>query len=1650
MDEEELGLKDKKAGSDSLFKKYDDVNSGKVKLTGKASLSNQMTSTYRGQNTGLGKSKYDKNIVWDADVNPDDIQGSINEHRYNEQSGGTQLLAGVGRAATKALVEVAKLPGVVAGIAASPFVPDGQGYDMAFNNQWVKAFDNINEDIKTEFLPVYVGKAIKEGNLWDNVTSTSFWATDGADGLGYMAGMMAPGMAFNYLGLGSKLLGGARRAAQMAGMSQKTETAVNVLKSLGMTGKAIDIGLGATANTVMESGAEAAGVGNDMDSKKDQYLRDYSLRLQNKQLAIDKRRQNGEITMEEANRLSAENMKVTGEESFAEQRALAMRDTFKANLAILIVPNLLMSKALFGKPVEKLVHQVEKTGMKAIAERAGNSLGRYGKAFASEGFLEEGGQSTAQTMFTNKAMKGELKKGSNSYTDFVTGGLSDFTIGDATREYVDMISSNEGHKAVFLGGMIGGPMMSYQGRKEDVANRKSTNSILEGLDAGIMNYNTIMENDIYKTDDNGGYIYKKDADGNETHEREIDPVNAIKVMRALNYKEAESKELETAINEGNQRVVDIIKQRAIFDLIAPSIQNGEAGIEALKAKLNESTQFQEIMERDSNPKTANESKEFVKNTLEEAIHIQKQNEKFKDFASDLIKLDHPTATPAQKEAYIDTLNTRYLQVKHEQYNSEKQLAKLQEKRLKLYDELDIDPDYDIFSEFPMAKMKTGTITDSDMEARAKSTRDALTNNGLVREVEAEISFLKDAIAKNKSDINGVWSGANGITKSFNTYVENDAILGNMTNQENIRKSQEMIERLSIVKTQNELDALLRELSKNDTEELVLSENPIIQEEIAKKEAELAALAEKEAQEALEKKIADEIDEPGDGVETDAPVGVPSPLDPESESIQSDKIIEVIENEDDITINEDEAIPVVEVDVPNAAHGSARLISTNRETGKALVPTLQSFVDFERVPRDKTKDKVSFALGNIYPKGKEMSIKEAMAKVKDGKTLSKEELLLLEDFLPISSIISEGENKGVSFLDSMAHPNPIVVKTNTLPLRKAIVKALIDNKGSFEGITGRVQKQEPGWLKVEEREDNTPVAKNNILELDVFTDMSESDKIKYFQKNSAYVDFFGALRHTVNNKLIDAEFGPKMQGEVFLNIPKANGEKFWLKLNINQISDVQANDLFNLMVLKFEHFNKTKSSTITLDELNDIIDTPGLKSELNNILRHSKNNTDKTVNTLIDLLIYNGNSNTRTAFGLYFKNESIIGNNGEKYKGRSGVRVGSLYNKLSGGDIFLTTINASDIIADREAFRENFKQFFKYKRHNVLIKHGTFNFTKPEYIKYLLDPANPILSTNAVVNEPTFQGFANIYLSHDVKNNAKSAKSTADLVTDTLSTLTVEQLREQEQIKKAEIEKNRLDKIIITSERAIVNPYTKEFTFGINDSNIQDFTIIYENKKIVSVKDVVKNQNGKIFEIVLKDGERVTNLDKLKINVNIDKIDAEYQDKLDQLYDEYDKLISPLLKAEKAGKPEVKLKKVIEAKPKSIEVIIKTNVVDEADQTEQTLNALKAELEGLKKFHAAGINKADRIKEVEFKISKINNETQVTAEVKDVITQVSEGNVDVNYLENLKANDKPKLMKVMKYFMKEGILTAADMKSSMSEIANKIGFSTVADLEKNCK
>ena len=143
-----------------------------------------MAPKFQGYNTGINKSTYDSNFNWNAEADYDDIQGSIAEHRAQNQPWLHKAGSGLGRVGVKVLAEVAKMPGMIGGALAAPFAEEGEGWETLVNNSWIKKINQMNEYINSEVLPVYVKKAVEEGNLWDNITSIDFWATEGADGIG--------------------------------------------------------------------------------------------------------------------------------------------------------------------------------------------------------------------------------------------------------------------------------------------------------------------------------------------------------------------------------------------------------------------------------------------------------------------------------------------------------------------------------------------------------------------------------------------------------------------------------------------------------------------------------------------------------------------------------------------------------------------------------------------------------------------------------------------------------------------------------------------------------------------------------------------------------------------------------------------------------------------------------------------------------------------------------------------------------------------------------------------------------------------------------------------------------------------------------------------------------------------------------------------------------------------------------------------------------------------------------------------------------------------------------------------------------------------------------------------------------------------------
>lgn len=1250
------------------FSKYrDNSNIGNGRMQG---IANATSTSLLGVNTGFGDSKYDKEINWGSDVDMSDIQGSLNENRAEQQSGWAIAGAGLARVGTKALTEVAKIPGYVGGIAMAGFADEGQGWDIAMNNKWNQTLSKWNEDVNTELLPVYAKKAVTEGDFMTQIMSHTFWAVEGADGAGFLFSMFLPGMALKSLGIGHKLLGTTAKGLAYANAEKGLAGSVRLLESAGITAKNIDLGIMTLANTGIESMAEG---GAAMDSFQ-------------KDLDRRKNLQPGELGYIDENQY----------QDLMLQKGKLGRDVFLSNLAILLVPNAIQTNMIWGKGVGSKLVKDTPSLMGKVGNRGMNLLG----ATASEGFLEEGTQSTVETMFTDKANKGEL---GDSF-------LKDFNVSELVSSYIEMLNTTDGQKAIFLGGVLGGGMSMYQGAKSDIATRKQTADVLDLAERKVGAFNTINNTDVYKRNKDGNIEF------NPNNTPTYDPVKVVNFAKSLEMTESQGKQFEAAVAESNEKGVQQLKNIAISQLINPFINSGELGLQALEQHLNDTLSTEELKD--------NKDAESLKaDIIERATYMQDQLNSYKEFSKTLISLNNENATPEETQDFLDKIGSVYINLKGIEHAERKELKKLKSEKAKLLKDLGRDQ-----------MILTDEVVDENAVEdmyKFKSIQDPRIKL-IDDQIFASENELKD-IDKIVNDL--VWDN-NKLNESFNNTISEDTKL----KEEADIKAKEID---ALIEKVNDLaiteESQLNDLIKNNSG---LAKDPIVNKKIQEKRQEI--INRKKAEEAARKQaeheaaVAAQAQQPTAGTATNTVNNENSGLSPGTESIQSNETEEAGEFGEFIVTDptEFELIPDNTKTQPGA-----RVISTYKDTGETI-PGLELFVEYEQTPRDKTKDKVTFELGDVNSQSQNIKYKELVDKIKRGEELTPEEIKHLEDFMPIKITLSNEGNSASSFLDSMTHSEKAIVEVETLPLRKAIVKALIDNKGSFEGIEGKVEKQFPGRLKISENN------KNDVFDLYVFKGMNESEKIAYFKDNTGYTNTKGDFMSAKTGEIIE---GPQFvksdpsrhKGELFLNIQMNNGKPFWLKLNTNNISEEKANSLYDLMLVKFELTDEASLSDLEqyLVDTNRTELLFSIQDEINLIKSNEPLRTGMSVNKLIDLLIHNGNKNSKTKFTIDFDG--------------SEVEVGTLFGKLNETE-GIHSITKEEFNANPELYREGFVKFFKYKRHNVLFNHSsTANFQNSNYIKYLLNPKNPIISTNAVVNEGTFGGYSNIYLNQNVTNSNNS-------------------------------------------------------------------------------------------------------------------------------------------------------------------------------------------------------------------------------------------------------------------------------------------------------
>lgn len=1194
---------------------------------------------------------------------------NLDELRAYRQGNLDMFGKGVARAGLKAAVEIAKMPGFIGGAVTAPFV-EGNGWETATNNGWIKALNNFNEQVNTEALPVYVKEAVTTGNLWDNITSLGFWSTEGADGIGYIASMFAPGAAFKALGLGHKAMGLTAKGLKLLNGEQKMAGAVRQLTNMGITANKFDVAGTALANSLFEASAEAGGAIENFDKQKD-YLID-------KWMSEDPTLTPGQAA-----------------QKFEEQKGNLGRDIFVSNMGILLIPNLIQSKMIWGKAGNKLLSKVDDPSLlKKLGNRSKDILG----ATASEGFLEEAGQSTVENMFTKSAEKGNL---TNNFT-------KDFNLGELADNYLETISSVDGQKAMFLGAFLGGGMSAYHGAKQDKSDRTRTNSLINFSEGKVNNFNKILETEIYKKDTNGETIFK---DGKP----ELDAVKVKEVVTALQYTEAESARFDEAVKNGDTKVVQELKDRAITQLAMGYITQGPEGIQALKQYLETISQSEDIV----GMKDPKEIKQMISKAVSQATYMQDQLQAYQDFSRELINIDNSFGTKEDIESYYNALQDTYIVAKGEEFNERAKLKDLKEKQKKLINDIGEDN----------IQIRTDKIVDED--AVEDMFKYESITDPRIEQIRNEIKESEEALKEIDKFVNKEIWDAGKTNEDFKEKVKENEEIRKKATEAELVKIQELIQEISNTESEEDLNK-------------IKSNNPEIKKIIEAKRTELKEIKR------LQQEAIDEENRKLKAAKDAADPSNQSPDPSDDDTSLDGDVNKDPSNDPPIDNNDNSTNKDLDADLSKTQPG-AKVISTNRKTNKVLSFISDLFMKYERNGKDKSKDKVGFKINNsdlsVLTDDQKKAVK--MVEYKDFSNLE-----FLYDHLPINGTFNNNSEAPLETLSPAISNNKDSLnafKNESLPLRKSIIDALA-NGSDIKDISTNIVKQFPGQLKVQpqiiDADGKRLTPENSIRELQFFNGMSPIDMMKEFAKRAYFVHYDGQLTSVNDLGLKKSGKVRTDKGVVFLEIPQNNGKPYMLKLNFKRISEDKADGIYELIKILSNTAPSATNPTPALVNLQEFLATTSdeirelilgrLSEEITLMESLYPNASERTVDKLLDLLVHQKSKNVHTMFKLDVGGNLILGTLASK----------TLIKKSE-----LDTPESKAIIVD----------FLKNKRHNILItkdKKATFN--NPTYVKYLLD--NNILSTNAVVNEDTFQGYSNIYLNKDVKvdnqvkSNIKSKKS----------------------------------------------------------------------------------------------------------------------------------------------------------------------------------------------------------------------------------------------------------------------------------------------------
>ena len=391
------------------------------------------------------------------------------------QSGLGRLVNGVprllGTTATKFITQMGYLSGLMGG-----------GNTGTIGTDWIAgAADNMIAQVGVdwekqlkEYFPVYKTKDYLNGNVFQQLTTPSYWADDFVDGLAFMAASFGPGVLMSGLGAGAAT---ANAIADMSDVASYGAKAVNVAK--------IASNLDMIGVTALSTAGEAMFEARDA---RDQTLANLSKMIDPETGAI--------YTQEKAKMLAAENA----------------ANVFQSNLAVLLMSNAAEAKwflnglginkvtSPFVKTTETLldgtIRKIEKKGIEKILDNGFVAFAKgAGLGVLTEGFYEENIQQSIQDINHSNRSQFDPDNSIRGFTD----------IPEEIRLMADL-GNPERQKAI-MGGALLGLFGGGGGKVGEHLRRKAATE--DFITKGTVQNKAFIDPDIYHTEKGYNVTYSK-------------------------------------------------------------------------------------------------------------------------------------------------------------------------------------------------------------------------------------------------------------------------------------------------------------------------------------------------------------------------------------------------------------------------------------------------------------------------------------------------------------------------------------------------------------------------------------------------------------------------------------------------------------------------------------------------------------------------------------------------------------------------------------------------------------------------------------------------------------------------------------------------------------------------------------------------------------------------------------------------------------------------------------------------------------------------------------------------------------------------------------------------------------------------------------